>query len=323
MTTSLMRTRIVTLIIGLLSLAAGAFAATYAYREYNRLVATADIVVPAAPVPPYTRITPDVLKVRQVPRPLLQEPVYQTAEQLVGKISTVPLIPDEPVYLAYAVSLAQFRLSSDPQLEVVSFPVDPAQAVGGQVRAGSRINIYRAAVRRPSEAAASSTPVGFGELSRAVSTTLSAVEVLASYVQVVDVRGGRGEPVRALGTTGDPATATTNDSARTSSTGQTQQQVPLQIVTVAVPPEVAGKIVGLAAEQKAGVQLWVSLTPVSSTLTTTVALSPSVSLKPELLPATPGTSNVLTAPVVITASVATTTPVVTTTPVTHTILVTP
>jgi len=321
-----MRTRIVTLIIGLLSLAAGAFAATYAYNQYNRLVATADIVVPAAPVPPYTRITPDLLKVRQVPRPILQEPVYQTAEQLVGKISTVPLIPDEPVYLAYAVSLPLFRLSSDPQLEVVSFPVDPAQAVGGQVRAGSRVNIYRAAVRRPSEIAASSTPV--------ISTTLSTVEVLASYVQVVDVRGGRGEPVRALGTTGDPATATTNDSSRTSSSGQTQQ-VPLQIVTVAVPPEIAGKIVGLAAEQKAGVQLWVSLAPVSSTLTTTVVLSPSVSLTPGLPPATPGTSNVLTAPAVITTTAITTTPVVastpvvtathvvTTTPVTRTTLITP
>ena len=321
-----MRTRIVTLIIGLLSLAAGAFAATYAYNQYNRLVATADIVVPAALVPPYTRITPDLLKVRQVPRPLLQEPVYQTAEQLVGKISTVPLIPDEPVYLAYAVNLSQFRLSSDPQLEVVSFPVDPAQAVGGQVRAGSRVNIYRAAVRRPSDVAASPA--------QAVTTTLSAVEVLASYVQVVDVRGGRGEPVRALGTTGDSAQATTNDASRTSSSGQTQQ-VPLQIVTVAVPPEIAGKIVGLAAEQKAGVQLWVSLAPVSSTLTTTVVLSPSVSLTPGLPPATPGTSNVLTAPAVITTTAITTTPVVastpvvtathvvTTTPVTRTTLITP
>jgi len=322
-----MRTRIVTLLIGLLSLVAGAFAATYAYNQYNRLVATTDIVVPAAPVPPYTRITPDLLKVRLVPRPILQEPVYQTAEQLVGKISTVPLIPDEPVYLAYAVNLSQFRLSSDPQLEVVSFPVDPAQAVGGQVRAGSRVNIYRAAVRRPSEVAASSTPV--------ISTTLSTVEVLASYVHVVDVRGGRGEPVRALGTTGDPATATTNDTSRTSSSGQTQQQVPLQIVTVAVPPEVAGKIVGLAAEQKAGVQLWVSLAPVSSTLTTTVVLSPSVSLTPELPAATPGTSNVLTAPAVITTTAITTTsivtstlvvattPVATSTPVTSTTLITP
>jgi Flp pilus assembly protein CpaB len=263
-----MRTRIVTLIIGLLSLASGALAGTYAYHQYNRLVVTADIVVPAVPVPPYTRITSDLLKVRQVPRPLLQEPVYQTADQLVGKISTVPLIPDEPVYLAYAVSLSQFRLSSDPQLEVVSFPVDPAQAVGGQVRAGSRVNIYRAAVRRPSEAAASSTQV--------ISTTLSAVQVLASYVHVVDVRGGRGEPVQALGTTRDVATTTTGDASRTSSSGPSQQQqVPVQIVTVAVPPEVASQIVGLAAEQKAGVQLWVSLAPVSSTLTTTGVLSSS------------------------------------------------
>jgi hypothetical protein len=228
---------------------------------------------------------------------------------LVGKISTVPLIPNEPVYLAYAVNLSQFRLSSDPQLEVVSFPVDPAQAVGGQVRAGSRINIYRAAVRRPSEVAASSTQV--------ISTTLSTVEVLASYVHVVDVRGVRGEPVRALGTTGDPTVATASDSSKTSSNGQSQQQVPLQIVTVAVPVEIAGKIVGLAAEQKAGVQLWVSLAPVSSTLTTTVVLSPSVSLTPELSLATPGTSNVLTAPVVIT------TPVVTATHVTRTTLITP
>jgi len=292
-----MRTRIVTLIIGLLSLAAGALAATYAYNQYNRLVATADIVVPAAPVPPYTRITPDLLKVRQVPRPLLQEPVYQTAEQLVGKISTVPLIPGEPVYLAYAVGLAQFRLSSDPLLEVVSFPVDPAQAVGGQVRTGSRVNLYRAAVRRPSEVAASSTPV--------TTTTLSTVEVLASYVQVVDVRGGRGEPVRALGATGDPASATTNDSTKTSSSSQSQQQVPLQIVTVAVSPDVAGKIVGLAAEQKAGVQLWVSLAPVSPTLTTTVVVSPSASLMPDVSPVT------------------VTTPIATATPVTSTILITP
>ncbi len=249
-----MRGRILSAVIGILSLGAALVAGTFAHDQYNRLVATADIVVPAVPIAPYTRITADMLQGRAVPRPLLSEPIYQSADELVGKISTVPLIPREPVYRAYAVALAQFRLSPDPALEVVSFPVDPAQAVGGQVRPGSRINLYRAAVRRPTDSPAT----------QALSETLSTVDLLAPDVPVVDVRGTRGEPVR-----GDPAS-----SEKASSSSGQPQQVALQIVTVAVPPQVAAEIVGLAAEQKAGVQLWVSLAPVTATVTSTAVITP-------------------------------------------------
>ena len=71
-----------------------------------------------------------------MPRPLLEEAIYANARDLIGKVAAVPLRPGMIVYKSFVVAQAQYRLVDDPSLAVVSFPVNPARAVGGQLQPG-------------------------------------------------------------------------------------------------------------------------------------------------------------------------------------------
>ena len=245
-----MRTRI--LLIGVLSLAAAGAAWWYANQQFDRLVLTMSVVVPAQSIPPYTLIGPDMLTTKDVPRTLASEPIYAEAAQVAGKISTVPLAPGMLLYQSFAVPPEQFRLVSDPSLEVVAFPVSPSAAVGGEVRAGQRINIYRAVVDPSRFTALAQAQQGLLDPVNLLAVNAAAVETLAGDVLVVAVQSGQGQRITESG----------------SDAGSGSQPQPLQIITVAVSPATAAKIVRLVAEGKASVELWVSLAPLAGTIPT-------------------------------------------------------
>lgn len=232
--------------IGLMALLLAVGSGYYAYTFMSKLVMTAEVFVPAVPIPAYTILTPDLLVTKEIPRPLLDEPIYHSARELVGRITTVPLEPGMLIYHPFAVSQADFRLVNDPGLEVVSFPVDPSRAVGGQVQVGHRIHVYRAVSQGLPEDAREMTPDELLELD------LAAVEVLAEDVQVVDVRSSQGQSVQAPLPDSEGAMP-----------GSRAQNIPLQIITVAAPHEQAAEIVRLVTEGRAQVALWVSLAPLT------------------------------------------------------------
>ncbi len=244
-----MRTRI--FLIGVVSLAAAVAAWWYANQQFDRLVLTMTVVVPAQAIPPYTLIGPDMLTTKDVPRTLASEPIYTEAAQVAGKISTVPLAPGMLLYQAFAVPPEQFRLVSDPSLEVVAFPVSPSAAVGGEVRAGQRINIYRAVVDPSRFTALAQAQQGLLDPVNLLAASAAAVETLAGDVLVVAVQSGQGQRLVNAG-----------------SDGSGTQPQPLQIITVAVSPATAAKIVQLVAEGKASVELWVSLAPLAGVIPT-------------------------------------------------------
>lgn len=232
-------------VIGVFSLLIAAAAAVVGNVYYEQLVATIEVPVAAVPIEPYTVISPAMLTTREVPRSLVTEPIYQTASGLVGRIATVPIMPATMIYIPFAADPKTFRLVPDPALEVVSFPVSPASAVGGQVRPGLRINIYRTVV-------VAAQLQGFRDLpiEDLLETRAAASAILAANVPVVDVRSQQGESAQPVtAPAGNPANART---------------MPLQIITVAVPPETARDIVTLVGETSAAVQLWVSLAPLSA-----------------------------------------------------------
>lgn len=242
------------LIVGLLSLLAAAGGGLYAYRFYDALVTTATVVTVARSVPPYTALTPEMLVERDVPRGILQEPIYKTAEELAGRVTTTALYPGQLIYRHQAVQPVTFRYTDDPALEVVSFPVDPERAVGGQVQIGHRVNVYRvhkadSANQVPHLPAIGETvvvPVGEGG---------AQAELLAEGIPVVDVRAKQGEPAN-----------------RTAVPSQIEQSArpeaskPLQILTVAVDHDTARSLVELAVESE--YEIWVSLSPLAAAETT-------------------------------------------------------
>lgn len=248
------------LIVGLLSLLAALGGGLYAYRFYDALVTTATAVTVAGPVPSYTLLTVEMLVERDVPRGILQEPVYTSVEQLVGRVTTVSLQPGQLIYHHQAVPPVAFRYTDDPALEVVSFPVDPERAVGGQVQIGHRVNVYRV---HKADSAAGIQPMNQVPHLPATGETVvvpvgdrgAQAELLAEGIPVVDVRAKQGEPANRT-----VAPSQIEQSARP------EPSKPLQILTVAVDPETARSLVELAVESE--YEIWVSLSPLAAAETT-------------------------------------------------------
>ena len=239
------------LIVGLLSLLAAAGGGLYAYRFYDSLVTTATAVTVARAVSPYTALTPDLLVERDVPRGILQEPIYRTAEELAGRITTTGLYPDQLIYRHQAVPASEFRYAEDPALEVVSFPVDPEKAVGGQIQIGHRVNVYR--VRKVERQGAAVRPTTEDTVVIPIRDKGAEAKVLAEGIPVVDVRAKQGEPANR------PAVP-----SQIEQTARPEPSKPLQILTVAVDHETALGLVELAVEEQGEFEIWVSLSPLTA-----------------------------------------------------------
>lgn len=231
-------------VVGLVALLAAAGGGWYAYRFYDALVTTATVATVIQPVPPYTLLTAEMLEEKTVPRGILGEPIYRSPDELAGKVTTMALAPGQLVYRHQAVPPAQFRYTDDPALEVVSFPVEPSRAVGGQVQIGHRVNVYRVLALDHQRVEVSDQPVALLALKGAEA------EVLAEGVPVVDVRSRQGEPAN------QPA-----GPSEVERSAQPDPQRPLQILTVAVDPLTAKRLVELAVEEQGAYEIWVSLAP--------------------------------------------------------------
>ena len=235
------------------ALGVGAFAET----QYQQLVATTELVVPAVEIPPYTVVASGMFKVRSFPAPMAQEPVYRDLSELSGKITTIALKPDQLVYRDQLVPLKQFRYTDDERLEIVSFPIKPEQAVGGQIKPGQRLNIYRIVLQATPNQAVVASPdpkVWLAALG-------AGIELLEADVLVVDVRSTQGAPmVSPPKVQSKTSEVTTYETAETSSAGTNR---PLTILTVAVAPDIAKDILRLVGESQIASRylLWVSLAP--------------------------------------------------------------
>ena len=230
----------------------------FAETQYQQLVATTELVVPAIEIPPYTVVSPGMFKVRSFPAPMAQEPVYRDLSELSGKITTITLKPNQLVYRDQLVPLKQFRYTDDERLEIVSFPIKPEQAVGGQIKQGQRINLYRIVLQPTPNQAVTSSP----DPKVWLAAQGAGIEVLEQDVLVVDVRSTQGSPiVSPPKVQSKTSEVTTYETADTSSSSTNR---PLTILTVAVAPDVAKDILRLAGESQIASRylFWVSLAPI-------------------------------------------------------------
>ncbi len=241
------------LILALVSLLLAGAAGFYVYTTFNQLVATTQVVTPAVTIPAGALIDAKMLTTRDVPRPLLDEAIYARADDVIGQVAAIPLRPGMVVYRSFIVSQQQYRLVDDPTLEVVSFPVNPARAVGGQVQPGHHVDLWRLAGVRPT------TAITLTELTARQWATAT---LIVANAPVVDVRSASGaavarQPQAVPGKVDSGASAPASSSATAA----------LQILTVGVPPDTARDILALVAEEdQADFVLWVTLSPLTSTL---------------------------------------------------------
>lgn len=227
-------------LLGFLALLLAGVSGYAVYIFFDRLTTLATLPVPAQVIPAGALILPEMLAEREVPRALLDEPVYQAASELAGKVAQVALQPGMIVYHTFAIAPAAYRLVDDPALVVVALPVDPARAVGGQIQPGHHIDLWQLPKLRQGEME-----------TNAITPTLVLSDVL-----VVDVRGSSGQAVSRLpqAVPGEMAAQGTSQ----------QQALPLQILTVAVPVTQTETLMALvAADRSNDAFLWVALAPLA------------------------------------------------------------
>lgn len=231
--------RTVQFVIGLLAAVLAVAAGIYGRNVYLQEVSTYQIPVPVADIAPYTLLTENLFVMRDMPRTMETLPYYQSLSDLTGQISVVKLPGGLPVSKVSAVPPAQFRLA-DAAFEVVSLPVEPVSAVGGQIRIGQRVNLY-SMVQEEGRDEASTDSSAEREIQ---------VEQIASQVLVVDVRTSQG-------VSAGPGSAEDESSGGMSGSQAVEQ---VQILTLALAPDQVQKVLEVVgSSKKQGGLLWTTL----------------------------------------------------------------
>jgi Flp pilus assembly protein CpaB len=229
-------------LIGLLAIILALAAGLYGRNAYLKEVSTYQIPVPVQDIAPYTVLDASQFQMREMPRAMETLPYFQSIQDLNGKIAMSKLPAGLPVARVSAVVPTQFRLA-DSAFEVVSIPVEPVSAVGGQIRIGQRVNLYQ--MEKSAEANATQ--------SNPQNTQEEPIEVtqIASSVLVVDVR-------TAQGASAGPNSTEAKEGGSVSSGSQQVDQV--QILTLALAPDQVQVVLdAVAASKKQGGLLWTTL----------------------------------------------------------------
>lgn len=231
--------RITQFSIGLISLVIALGAGFYGRNLYLKEVSTYQIPVPINAIPAYTVLDVNMFQLREMPRAMEALPYFQSIQDLDGKISAVSLPAGLPIAQANAVQVTQFRLA-EPAFEVLSIPVEPVSAVGGQIRIGERVNLYQVL---PEEADPERTGISANDQST------FKVDLIAGSILVVDVRNAQGV-----------AAESNQQRSDNSAFGGSPQTEQVQILILAVKPEDVDVILNaVAASKKQGGLLWTTL----------------------------------------------------------------
>jgi len=131
----------------LLALGAG-FAAVEVVRGFSE---TVDAIVAVQDIPPFTRITPSMVKVAEVPRVSLPDDVFRGTDvrALAGQYTAVHVLKGDVIRQSHLAqvkgdrSVMSARLSAlgRPDVRAFAIPYDRETAVGGEVKDGDRVDI--------------------------------------------------------------------------------------------------------------------------------------------------------------------------------------
>jgi len=234
--------RTVQFVIGLLAVALAVGAGIYGRNAYLNEVSTYQIPVPINKIPPYTVLQEGMFQMRDMPRTMANLPYFQSLADLKGLITTNGLPAGLPVAKTNAVPASQFRLA-DAAFEVVSIPVEPVSAVGGQIQIGERVNLYQMTKAQPS--------TNGQTIKSETEAEHFTVERIASSVLVVDVRTAQGV------TAGPTSAESQGNTGANSGNGQVEQ---VQILTLALDPDLVQDVLdAVASTKKQGGLLWTTL----------------------------------------------------------------
>jgi len=243
---------LISFLIGVVALAAALGIARLVARQVYAGTVSTPIVVARWAIPPYTLITADMLTVQDYPRAVAASaPIFRTVDELVGLAARVEIVPNAPIFKSYAVPPEQLRLSEDGSTVLVALALDTARAVGGLVRPGHRVDVWRIARANPAGMALDPDTL--------LALHGAQVELLATDLRVVAVAGEHGSRSTAAGVDlGLPGLGGQAAQAVVPSVASAEN---ISIVTVEVPQELAPALVRLMGEVGLAYDLWLTLSP--------------------------------------------------------------
>jgi hypothetical protein len=252
--------KVIQIIVAVIAIASSVAIGIWAKNNYLSSVTLVKIPVPKVDIEPYTLLTEAHFVLAEFPSALLEKgSAYALTEiELVGKMTTSKLANGLPVAKSLVSSPNDFRLAS-PDLQVLSIPVTPDMAVGGQVRIGEKVHLYRIVVAPKTQSSFNNQVDPTGRINEKEIVGLSEdnnvkVELIAT-VPIINVLGATGELLGAQDienyAVGD-VILPSNDS------GQTQKAI--AIILVAVPKDKVEDVLRLiGSSTKGGDLMWVTL----------------------------------------------------------------
>ena len=224
-----MARRIFEAVVGVILLVVAFVLAFFFQQSYKAGVEYRSLPVPIEEILPYTLLNEDMFEMKDFPSALIGG-YANTLEQLSGMMSNSRIPAGLPIPLVMVSTPEDFRLA-DPSMEVLSIPITPPSAIGGQVRVGEKVNIYR--IIPPGEQV---IPIGSKD------PISEPVTLIVENVPVVMVLGDDGSPA---GMTGSG------------------RMIPAHVLILAVTPEQRDALLNLMAEVKGKAMMWVTLAPIS------------------------------------------------------------
>jgi len=210
-------------------------------------------------IKPYTVITQDMIR---ADNPIRADDAFEQGvypyDTVVGLMSTDQILPGTQIKGTNAKPIEQVRFVEDLGLEVVSFGAGVDRTVGGALRAGHIVNLY-----------------GFG---RDPATNVEFTELIEPRVWVVKVSAG--------GQALNEGTARVDPNTGEIQTEGGDQVQPATLITVAVTPQQAYKIIHALGAR--GLNAWITLAAnqtasiTAATPASTPAPPPTPGLPPDL-----------------------------------------
>jgi Flp pilus assembly protein CpaB len=237
--------RLVNILLGVVAVASGLAIAYSYYANYSRNIEVQQLPVPMNDIAPYSLLTADMFQMKEFPRALVTGYATDTAA-LAGRVSLSILPAGYPVPVRMAADSNSFRVAP-PGKTMISIPVTPSIAVGGELAPGMKVDIYRLVPPAQTNSVTGSAAKDGDASPQPI------VQKIASGVTVKTIYGDQGLAGKA------------NASASNGPLGASSasSDAPARILVLVLMPSEAEAVLSLMAETKRDALLWIALTPLA------------------------------------------------------------
>ena len=121
---------------------AALFVYQFSANKYDEQINYINVFVPAEDIPAYSIITKDMLEQKAYAGIVYDDGTFEgDIENIIGKLTVGKLAVEAPIPASMIVNADEYRYG-DASLDIISIPISPKYAVGGNINSGEYVDIY-------------------------------------------------------------------------------------------------------------------------------------------------------------------------------------